>query len=172
MISAALTNAIDAPAEGGMPGTPLAGHVLSPSQQTCPRRRQRGHATRIRHGRRAFTLVEILATLVLAAIILPVAMSGISLALSVADESRWQTEGAALAQNKMAEIMACSLWSNSSLSGDFSPDQPEYRWAALVHDWQGTRIRQLDVEVSWNSRGQDRHVVLSTLVYTGGDTQQ
>jgi hypothetical protein len=108
---------------------------------------------------------------VLTAIILPVAMGGISLALGVADESRRKTEAAALAQNKMAEIVALSLWDNSSLGGDFSPDRPEYRWAALVHDWQGTRIRQLDVEVSWNRRGQDRHVVLSTLVYTG-ETQQ
>jgi len=122
--------------------------------------------------RRGFTLVEILATLVLAAIILPVAMSGISLALNVADESRSRTEAASLAQNKMAEIVALSLWNNSSLSGDFSPDRPEYRWSALVRDWQGTRIRQLDVEVLWNRRGQDRRVVLSTLVYTGGDTQQ
>jgi len=122
--------------------------------------------------RRGFTLVEILATLVLAAIILPVAMSGISLALNVADESRSRTEAASLAQNKMAEIVALSLWNSSSLSGDFSPDRPEYRWSAQVRDWQGTRIRQLDVEVLWNRRGQDRHVVLSTLVYTGEDTQQ
>ena len=49
--------------------------------------------------RRGFTLVEILATLALVAIILPVAMSGISLALRVADESRRQTEATALAQS-------------------------------------------------------------------------
>jgi len=127
--------------------------------------RRRGHAPR--HWRRGFTLVEILATLVLAAIILPVAMSGISLALNVADESRSQTEAASLAQTKMAEIVACALWNNTSQSGDFSPDRPDYRWSALVHDWMGTRIRQLDVEVVWSRRGRDRHVVLSTLVYTG-----
>jgi len=121
----------------------------------------------IRNGRPAFTLVEILATLVLVAIILPVAMSGISLALSVADESRRETEAASLAQNKMAEIIACELWQTASLAGDFSPDRPEYRWAALVADWQGTQLRQLDVQVSWNHRGKDRSVTLTTLVYTG-----
>ena len=121
----------------------------------------------IRNGRPAFTLVEILATLVLVAIILPVAMSGISLALSVADESRRETEAASLAQNKMAEIIACELWQTASLAGDFSPDWPEYRWAALVTQWQGTQLRQLDVQVLWNHRGKDRSVTLTTLVYTG-----
>jgi type II secretory pathway pseudopilin PulG len=117
--------------------------------------------------RRAFTLVEILATLVLVAIILPVAMSGISLALAVADESRRQTEASALAQNKMAEIIACGLWQTASLAGDFSPDRPEYRWSAQVTDWQVANLRQLDVQVLWNNRGRERCVTLTTLVYAG-----
>jgi len=117
------------------------------------------------HG---FTLIEILATLVLVAIILPVAMSGISLALGVADQSRRQTEAASLAQTKMAEIIASQQWQTSSLAGDFAPDRPEYRWVAQVTDWQGTTVKQLDVQVLWNQRGgTDKGVTLSTLVYTG-----
>jgi len=125
----------------------------------------RGHPRARR--RRAFTLIEILATLVLVAIILPVAMSGISLALATADESRHETEAASLAQNKMAEIVACEQWHNASLSGDFGPDRPDYRWSAQVSDWQGTQVRQLDVRVLWNNRGRDRSVTLTTLVYAG-----
>jgi type II secretory pathway pseudopilin PulG len=111
--------------------------------------------------------VEILATLVLVAIILPVAMSGISLALNVADESRRQTEAASLAQSKVAEIVACQLWTTSTMNGDFSPDHPEYRWESQVNNWQGTSVRQLDVQVLWTHHGRDRRVALSTLVYTG-----
>jgi len=117
--------------------------------------------------RRGFTLIEILATLLLVAIILPVAMSGISLALNVADESKRRTEAAALAQSKLAEIVAYSEWTTASLGGDFSPDRPQYRWAAQVTAWQGTQLQQLDVQVLWRSRGQDHHVTLSTLVYAG-----
>ena len=119
------------------------------------------------HRRPAFTLVEILATLVLVAIILPVAMSGISLALSVADESRRETEAASLAQNKMAEIIATGLWQTASLGGDFAPDWPDYRWSAQVTDWQVTTLRQVDVLVLWTNRGRERSVKVSTLVYTG-----
>jgi len=125
-------------------------------QPTCSMRR-----------RRAFTLVEVLATLMMVAIILPVAMSGISLALKVADESKRQTEAAALAQAKMAEIVAAELWRTASLAGDFSPERPEYRWSSQVSNWQGTRLQQLDVQVMWNYRGKDRRVTLTTLVYTG-----
>jgi prepilin-type N-terminal cleavage/methylation domain-containing protein len=127
------------------------------------------------YRRRAFTLVEILATLVLVAIILPVAMSGISLALGVASESRRQTEAASLAQTKMAEILAGQQWQSSSLAGDFAPDRPEYRWTSQVVEWQGTTqsttqstaLKQLDVQVLWIYRNRQRNVTLSTLVYTG-----
>jgi prepilin-type N-terminal cleavage/methylation domain-containing protein len=117
--------------------------------------------------RPAFTLVEILATLMLVAIILPVAMSGLSLALNVADDSKRQTEAASLAQAKMAEIVACGEWQTASLAGDFSPDRPQYRWSAQVTDWQGATIKQLDVQVLWNYRNQDHRIVLTTLIYTG-----
>jgi len=129
------------------------------------------HAVRLfRDGpdRRAFTLVEVLATLVLVAIILPVAMSGISLALETAGVSRRQTEATALAHAKMEEIVATGQWQNAELAGDFAPDRPEYRWSAQVSQWQGTQLQQLDVQVSWNQRGRDRSVTLTTLAYTGG----
>ena len=117
---------------------------------------------------RGFTLVEVLATLVLVAIILPVAMSGISLALETAGVSRRQTEATALAHAKMEEIVATGQLQNAELTGDFAPDRPEYRWVAQVNPWQGTQVRQLDVQVSWNQRGRDRSVTLTTLAYTGG----
>jgi len=126
-----------------------------------------GAPPRATRRRPAFTLIEILATLLLVAIILPVAVSGISLALNVAGASKRQTEAAALAQAKLAEIVAYEQWHTATLAGDFSPDQPQYRWAAQVTDWQGTRVQQLDVQVLWNDRGQDHRVTLSTLVYTG-----
>jgi prepilin-type N-terminal cleavage/methylation domain-containing protein len=132
---------------------------------------EHGHATawpcHPAYRRRGFTLVEILATLALVAIILPVAMSGISLALGVADQGRRQTEAASLAQTKMAEIIASQQWQTSSLAGDFAPDLPEYRWVAQFTDWQGTTLKQLDVQVLWSQGGTDRAVALSTLVYTG-----
>lgn len=123
---------------------------------------------RRRSGRACgFTIVEILATMAMIAIILPVVMGGISLAFKVADESRWQVEASTLAQTKMAEILAYGQWQNTSLAGDFAPDWPQYRWSAQVRTWQGTQVQQLDVQVLWVHNGKLRSVNLATLIYTG-----
>ena len=114
----------------------------------------------------AFTLIEVLATLLLVGIVLPVVMNGLSLCLNTADVARGQTEATSLAQTRLAELLVTGDWQRSSLSGDFGTDWPGYRWAAEAKDWE-TTLRQVDMTVSWTSRGKDRAVTLTTLVYTG-----
>jgi len=114
----------------------------------------------------AFTLVEVLAALVLAAIILPVAMRGISLALAAADHAKRQVEAATFAETKLHELVLTNAWQEANLSGDFGEDVPDYTWKAEVGDWQEGTLRRLDVSVSWLARGATRSVTLSTLVRT------
>jgi len=121
-----------------------------------------------RASRRAFTLVEALATLVLVAIILPVAMRGISLAVAAASHARHQVEAAALAEAKLAELVATGAWQDADLVGDFGEDHPGYAWAADVTEREEATLRQLDVHVAWVERGAERSVTLSTLVYVEG----
>jgi prepilin-type N-terminal cleavage/methylation domain-containing protein len=117
-----------------------------------------------------FTLVEILATLTLVAIVLPSVMHGISLSLATADQARQQAEAAALAHSKLSEIVAAGQLQHAVLSGDFGTDWPDYRWEARLGDWDGATLRQLDVIVSWKHAGVDRSVTMTTLVYTGGSS--
>ncbi len=122
-----------------------------------------------RTGRRggAFTLVELLATLTLVCIILPVATQGILLCLDTAAHARHRTEAAALAQSKMAELIATGQWYDAELQGDFGDDWPQYTWISQTGDWEDSRLAQLDVYVLWTRRGRDYHVTLSTLLYAG-----
>ena len=115
----------------------------------------------------AFTLVEVLAALMLAAIILPVAMRGISLATAAAGEAKRQLEAASLAEAKLAELIATGGWQGSELSGDCGEEWPDYRWAAEVGDWEGTALRQVAVRIAWTARQRQRNVTLTTLVYSG-----
>ena len=117
--------------------------------------------------RGAFTLVEVLATLALAAIILPVAMRGISLATSLAGQAKRQMEAASLAESKLAELVATGDWQGADLSGDFGPESPGYRWSADVADWESETLRQVAVTVEWTARSARRTVTLTTLVYVG-----
>jgi type II secretory pathway pseudopilin PulG len=120
-----------------------------------------------RSRRGAFTLVEVLATLTLACIVLPVVVHGIVLCLETAAHTSSQAEATALAQSKMAELVAQGEWYDTELEGDFGEDWPAYRWLAQIGEWEDSRLSQLDVCVMWNRHGKDYSVVLSTLVYTG-----
>ncbi|HUS57233.1 MAG TPA: prepilin-type N-terminal cleavage/methylation domain-containing protein [Planctomycetota bacterium] len=122
-----------------------------------------------RHSRRraAFTLVEVLAALVLAAIVLPVAMRGISLATMAASNAKHQMEAASLAEAKLAELGVSGNWQMSNLAGDCGRDWAEYRWAGELSDWGDNTLRQLTVSVYWTARGSERAVSLTTLVCGG-----
>ncbi len=117
--------------------------------------------------RRAFTLVEVLATLALVAIILPVAMKGISLAISTAGLARQRMEAASLAETKLAELLATGAWEDGNPSGDFGSEWPDYSWTAEVREWEGITLQQVDVRVEWTARGKERSITLTTLAYAG-----
>ena len=150
---------------------------------------RRPHQTRT-----GFTLIEVLATIALLAIVLPVAMQGISVATGVASTARHRSEAGALAESKMTELIVTQQWSTGGgLNGDFGQDWPEYRWEAQVTGWNASQFvnsntptstggtapdtgsaasnppQQLDVRVVWRDRTGEQFVQLSTLVY-GSDT--
>jgi len=116
---------------------------------------------------RAFTVVEVLATLTLAGIVLPAVVAGVLLCLATAGHARDQARAASLAHSKLAEIVTNEEFYDAEAAGDFGEDLPRYTWAAQVSDWEDDRLAQLDVSVMWTRRGQEHHVTLSTLVYVG-----
>ena len=115
--------------------------------------------------RAGFTLVEVLATLVLLAIILPVAMQGVSLATRTASEARKRMIASSLAETTLNDLLVTEAWIEGDQSGDFE-DWPGYRWNMQVMDWEETSLKEVDVQVVWDSPAGERYVALSTLVYT------
>ena len=118
-------------------------------------------------GRRCggFTFIELLATIVFLGIIMPVAMQSIGLCTRLGGQSRKQIEAASLARTKLAELTCTGDWQSGEKSGDFGEDWPGYRWSAVVSSWTDTTVDQLDVTVTWQSRGLEHSLTLSTLVY-------
>jgi prepilin-type N-terminal cleavage/methylation domain-containing protein len=89
--------------------------------------------------RGGFTLVEVLASLTVVLIALPVAMEAITLSNSVATRARRQLEAANLAASKLAELVATNQWQNGNSSGDFSnysTSFPDYTWTSTVTQYQ------------------------------------
>lgn len=125
-------------------------------------------AMHLRRTRRGFTLAEVLAALVLMGIVLPVALKGVSLAMSASDDARRKVEATALAENKLAEFTAAAASGISAggMSGDFGTDWPAYQWEAssVLRD---VELSEITIRVLWTARGTQRHVAVSTLIYTG-----
>lgn len=117
-------------------------------------------------SRRGFTLLEVLATLVLMGIILYPVMHGISLATAAAGDAKHKVEACSLAQTKLAELMADFQMLNQSgnSSGSF-PDYPNYTWTSTI-EMRDTSLSQVSVRVSWFARGQERYVDLASMIYT------
>ena len=113
---------------------------------------------------RGFTLVEVLATLVLLGIVVPVAMRGVSIALAAAATARHTAEAATLADAKLNELIADGTWETSGTTGDFEPDHPSYTWTCenLSRDY-GTS--EVVLHVKWLQRGAERTLSISTLVH-------
>jgi type II secretory pathway pseudopilin PulG len=122
--------------------------------------------------RRGITLVEVLATIVMMAIVLPAAMQGISLCTSSAAVARQRSEAAALAEAKIGELIATGDWQFGGLSGDFGEAWPDYRWEGTAGAWASDpTMTELSVRVSWTSRQQEREVILTTLIYDTTSTE-
>jgi general secretion pathway protein I len=121
--------------------------------------------------RRGFTLVEVLVTLVLISIVVPVAMRGVSLATNVAGSSSRRAHAAALADSMLNTLIATDQINEGQFSGDFEPEDPDYSWTADVSQWDGPAVLQVDLAVHWEERGMPRSVVLTTLVYLSGQSE-
>ena len=127
-------------------------------------------SVRRRSRRRGLTLIEVLATIVLIGIVLPSAMQGVSMCMNAASLARQRTEAAGLAEAKLNELLATSEWQFGATSGDFGEAWPGYQWTVGTSEFSDPTLQQLSIRVSWVSRGLERDVILSTLVYQGQST--
>jgi general secretion pathway protein I len=120
-------------------------------------------------ARGAFTLVEVLASLALVGIILPVAMAGISLAMGLGDSARHNAEAATLARSRLTEIVATGDWQSDSTQGDFGDEWPRYSWQLNVEDWEEPGLKEVTLSVLRPQGRSKRTVTMTTLVYAGGE---
>jgi len=126
-----------------------------------------------------FTLIEVLVSLVLLAILIPVIMHGISLAAGAASISVRRTQAAALCSSKLHELIATGQTQAGAQSGDFADEYPGYTWTANVQPWmqpgvaqqdlsnQNQSLDEMDVTITWKGKtGQPEWITMSTLVYS------
>jgi len=109
---------------------------------------------------RGFTLLEVMIAVTIIAIVLVAVFGSQSQSLSLANEAKFSTTAALLAQKKMAEVEAEDSLDLFAASGDFGDDFPQYNWEVAVSDipMSGVEgldyLKQIDVTVRWGDQDQ------------------
>lgn len=119
-------------------------------------------------SKRGFTLPEVLATLVLVGVILPVAMRGITVAMQSSGNARRVAEASELASMKLTDLTLIADPSRFTASGAFDAQWSDYRFDSSYTSGQfGEYV--LTVNVYWTERSVERSVSISTIVYVAGN---
>jgi prepilin-type N-terminal cleavage/methylation domain-containing protein len=127
---------------------------------------------------RAFTLVEVMAALLLLSIVAPVfveAMMTCSQAGSMAEHKRNAIQ---LAEMQLRTSIVDDSWRDGDMTGDFGTDWPDYAWQLTTEDWQittseGTKTSNMTlmtITVVYKIAGAEHDVSLQTLVPSAEDT--
>lgn len=118
--------------------------------------------------RRGFTLVEVLASVAILAIVVPFVMNGASLATSTASVARHQAEAATLGEAKLSDMVVEDTWETDT-QGTFAPDYPQYRYSLQSQQRSEADVMELMLTVTWQERGRDRSLNVSTMVYSAAN---
>jgi general secretion pathway protein I len=119
--------------------------------------------------RRGFTLVEVLASVAILAIVVPFVMNGASLATSTASVARHQAEASTLGEAKLADMVVEDTWETEGTTGTFAPAYPQYRWTLQTQQRSEADVMELMLTVTWQERGRDQSLNLSTMVYSAAN---
>ncbi len=124
----------------------------------------------MRHSRASgMTLIEVLATLLVISVTLPVVLEGASLGVRAARASINRLEASSLAASKLDELAALAARGyTASSSGDFGSAWPDYRWTALLMT-QDYGLEELTVIVTKTGTDNRPAAQLSTLIYRPED---
>jgi len=110
--------------------------------------------------------MEVLAALLLTALVLPAVLKGVSLASMLVSDSDRKYKALDLAEAKLAEVLLEESWKTSGAStGHFDDEYEEYEWIVDTSGWTEAGVKQVEVTVTWQQRNRQRELRVTTLVY-------
>jgi type II secretory pathway pseudopilin PulG len=129
-----------------------------------------------RNSNKAFTLAEVLASLVFLAILIPVALEGLNVASRAGEAAARKSEAALAAESILNATVVTTNWNQTVQSGVVKQGLREFRYTLRNEPWNqdpaANTMRQLTAEVSYSVQGIPHSVRLSTLVDSSPPTTQ
>ena len=114
--------------------------------------------------RRGFTLVEVLAALLLMAIIIPVAMDGMSVASRIGVLGQRKAAAMRVAERVLNELIVENQTQQSSSSGTTVDGDTSYPWTMRVESWTEDAMQQMTVTVQFTVQGSVYDISTTTLL--------
>ena len=115
--------------------------------------------------RRHFTLVEVLAALMVTAVVIPITLRALMLGTGLNEAAGQHRQALHLANLKLQELVVTNNWLNNT-GGDFGTDYPGFRWELATDSWNAVDVAmlRLDLTVHGPARVGETTVKLTTLV--------
>jgi type II secretory pathway pseudopilin PulG len=114
----------------------------------------------------AFTLIEVLAALLFMAIVVPVAMQGLSVASQAGEVAQRKMIAARIGNKMLNELKVTGRLQNSGQTGVVQESGLAYRWSVKNEAWTEDPLVQMTVAtvtVTFTAQGKPYDVRLSTL---------
>ena len=124
-----------------------------------------------RASRRAFTLVEVLASLMLIALVVPVAMEAMAVASRAGELGQRKAAGVRVGERVLGELLVEGQLAAGASSGVAQEGPFEYPWSARVENWPEDALQQLTVTVTFSVRGTAQEIALATLLPATGTAE-
>jgi type II secretory pathway component PulJ len=114
--------------------------------------------------RAGFTLAEVLAAMMFMAVVIPVAMQGVSIASRAGEVSYRKMLAVRQAELLLNESVVTSQWTQAIRNGTAQQGPLQFRWTVRSELWSIDAMRKLTAEVFYSAQGHEYSVCLVTLV--------
>lgn len=121
-------------------------------------------------GEGAFTLVEVLAALLLMAILVPVTMEGVSVASRAGTLGQRKAVAMRVAERMLNEMIVTGQVTSSAATGSIVDGDTTYPWTMKSAPWTEDAMTEITVQVSFDVQGNTYNVSASTLFDTTATT--
>jgi len=115
--------------------------------------------------------VEVLASLLLMAIVIPVTMEGLSVASRVGILGQRKAAAMRVGERVLNELMIEQLTDQNSSSGTAYDREIAYPWTMQVENWPEDAMQQMTVSVSFTVQGNTYEIAVTTLLPATGATE-
>jgi prepilin-type N-terminal cleavage/methylation domain-containing protein len=120
-------------------------------------------ATAKTRKRAAFTLAEVLAAMLLLAIVIPAAVEALHVSSLAGEVAARKGAAARIADRILNESIVLTNWNNGVQNGTAQEGVLDFHWTLTSQAWPQDEMQLLTAEVTYQAQGKDYSVKLSTL---------